>query len=437
MREMIRTLVLSTMMLVLPSLAQAQAPGQNEEKYIVTFRPGTAPALRAAVVARFGGAVRHNFSIIDAVAVRIPNGLAGNLLTAVSRDPSVLSITTDHTVYAFQDANSFRGNAAQRMSATAWTRQVVPEGVKRVGLPVGGVSDGAGIGVAIVDTGIDLSNADLAANIHPDKFVSPGMGTTSCQDNNGHGTHVSGIVAAIDNQIGTVGVAPRATLYCVKVLDASGTGSDSDVIAGLDWVLQHAAIRVVNMSLGRPVSTNPAADEPMHAAVKRLNDAGITLVVAAGNDSSKQVSDMVPASFSEVLPVASTSAIDGTNFCPWLAAPIKADTASYFTTDGAGVVISAPGEDQENVSGFCYISTVGILSTRRGGGTIRMSGTSMASPHVAGVAVRMIQQHAAWRSDDVRAELQRTAQRKETAPLDSPASSYTFDKIREGIAKAP
>ena len=436
MREMIRTLVLSTMISVLPLLAQAQAPGQNEEKYIVTFRPGTAPALRAAVVARFGGAVRHNFSIIDAVAVRIPNGLAGNLLTALSRDPSVLSITTDHTVYAFQDANSFRGNAAQRMSATAWTRQVVPEGVKRVGLPVGGVSDGAGIGVAIVDTGIDLSNADLAANIYPDKFVSPGIGS-SCQDNNGHGTHVSGIVAAIDNQIGTIGVAPKATLYCVKVLDASGSGSDSDVIAGLDWVFQHAAIRVVNMSLGRPVSPNPADDAPMHTAVKKLYDAGITVVVAAGNDSSKQVSDMVPASFSEVLPVASTTAIDGSNSCPWLAGPLSADTASYFTTDGAGVVISAPGEDKENVGGSCYLSTVGILSTRLGGGTTRMSGTSMASPHVAGVAARMIQQHAAWRSDDVRAELQRTAQRKGEAPLDSPVSGYTSDNVREGIAKAP
>src|SRR5438093_9714172 len=315
------------MTLVFPLFAQAQAPVQNEQKYIVTFRPGTAHALRAAIVARSGGAVRHNFSIIDAVAVRIPNGLGANLLTALSRDPSVLSITTDHTVYAFQEANRVGENAVA-MAAAPVTRQVVPEGVKRVGLPVPGVSDGAGIGVAVVDTGIDLSNADLAANIHPDKFVSPGMGTTSCQDNNGHGTHVSGIVAAIDNQIGTVGVAPRATLYCVKVLDASGTGSDSDVIAGLDWVLQHAAIRVVNMSLGRPVSTNPAADEPMHAAVKRLNDAGITLVVAAGNDSSKQVSDMVPASFSEVLPVASTSAIDGSNSCPWLAGPLSADTAS-------------------------------------------------------------------------------------------------------------
>src|SRR5437879_7625212 len=137
------------MTLVFPLFAQAQAPVQNEQKYIVTFRPGTAHALRAASVARFGGAVRHNFSIIDAVAVRIPNGLGANLLTALSRDPSVLSITTDHTVYAFQEANSVGENAVA-MAAAPVTRQVVPEGVKRVGLPVPG-SDGAGIGVAVVD----------------------------------------------------------------------------------------------------------------------------------------------------------------------------------------------------------------------------------------------------------------------------------------------
>src|SRR5262245_56095029 len=132
---MFRTLILPIMMLILPLLAQAQAPEQNEEKYIVTFREGTPPASRAAAVTRLGGAVRHNFSIIDAVAVRIPHRLAANLLTALSSDPSVLRIATDHTVYAFQDAKSVRGNASQRDFAAGGTRQTVPEGVKRVGLP--------------------------------------------------------------------------------------------------------------------------------------------------------------------------------------------------------------------------------------------------------------------------------------------------------------
>src|SRR5262249_8584669 len=141
---------------------------------------------------------------------------------------------------------------------------------------------------------------------------------TSCQDDNGHGTHVSGIVAAKDNTTGVLGVAPNATLYCVKVLDSTGSGSDSDVIAGLQFVLQNAAtaappIRVVNMSLGRDGSVN---DNPvMRAAVQSLYNAGITVVVAAGNDSLKEVKSQVPASYPEVLAISSTSATDGSNDC--------------------------------------------------------------------------------------------------------------------------
>jgi len=282
---------------------------------------------------------------------------------------------------------------------------------------------------------IGISKVDLQANIHPDSFASPSFGTT-CQDDNGHGSHVAGIVGAIDNTIGTIGVAPKATLYCVKVLDSAGNGSDSDVIAGLEWVASHAAIRVVNMSLGRDASTTPADDEPMHTAVQSLYNLGVTVVVAAGNEATKEAQNMVPAGFSEVLSVASTTAIDGTNSCRRASGPIKADTASYFTTDGATVTVSAPGEDQENINAGCFIASTGILSTKLGGGTTRMSGTSMASPHVAGIAARILEQHA-WTPDMVRGEIQNTAQRKGTAPLDSPTSTYSFDGVREGVAQAP
>jgi subtilisin family serine protease len=120
---------------------------------------------------------------------------------------------------------------------------------------------------------------------------------------------------------------------------------------------------------------------------------------------------------------------------------IKADTASYFTTDGAylglqGVTISGPGEDQENINKGCFISSVGILSTRLGGGTTRMSGTSMASPHVAGIVARMIQ-NSILGPENIRGTLRSTAQEHFTAPLDSPTSSYSFDGEQEGIAKAP
>jgi subtilisin family serine protease len=227
------------------------------------------------------------------------------------------------------------------------------------------------------------------------------------------------------------------------VLDNSGSGSDATVIAGLNWVYQNrSSIQVVNMSLGRPRSTDDD-DAPIRSAIQALTNAGVIVVVAAGNDATKEVKDMVPARFPEVIAVASTTARDGTNACRSLPSPIAADTASYFTTDGAlsaenvGVTISAPGEDQENVSRPCLISSVGILSLRAGGGTTRMSGTSMASPHVAGIVARILQNRIASEVEGVRSYLRTMASQIGTTPRNSPTSSYTFDGEREGIAQAP
>jgi subtilisin family serine protease len=152
------------------------------------------------------------------------------------------------------------------------------------------------------------------------------------------------------------------------------------------------------MSLGRDASPSAIDDEPMRNAVQVLYNAGVTVVVAAGNEAAKEANNMVPARFPEVLTVAATTAVDGTNSCRRFSGVIKADTASYFTTDGTAVAISAPGEDKETISNGCMISSVGILSAKLGGGTTRMSGTSMASPHVAGVVARILQQHA-WTPD--------------------------------------
>jgi len=416
----------------------AQAPVQNEGKYIVMFREGTPQSERAAAVRRAGGAIRHNYSVVDAAAIQVPNP---NVLKGLQNDPLVLTIVSDRAVHAIPDANVERGKPSGGGGSGGSSGEIVPEGVKRVGVPTVN-SNGSGIGVAIVDTGIDLQNADLSPPA--DTFSAFGG---SCQDDNGHGTHVAGIVAALQNGIGTVGVAPAAQLYCVKVLDSTGSGSDSDVMSGLDWVSHHAAIRVVNMSLGRDgtVDDNPA----LRSVIQALYNQGITVVVAAGNDPSMEVSQQVPASYPEVLAVASTTATSGTNACRRFSGVIPADTASFFTTDGqglgwdttgkwsGGVTISAPGEDQEDISKGCFISSVGILSIKLGGGTTRLSGTSMASPHVAGIAARMVQKNPLSRAEDVRHQLRSTAQSAGVAPLDSPTSSYTFDSDREGIAKAP
>lgn len=116
-------------------------------------------------------------------------------------------------------------------------------------------------------------------------------------------------------------------------------------------------------------------------------------------------------------------------------AALKADTASFFTTDGIGVAISAPGEEQENVQ-FPYINSVGILSTALGGGTTRMSGTSMASPHVAGVVALLLEKSPSLTPSQVKARVM-VGDREGSAPINSPTSSYTFDGEREGILNAP
>jgi subtilisin len=402
---------------------------QGQSHYIVTFRAGTDVRGRVRAVANAGGALRFNYNRVNAAAVAVPNERA---LAALQNDPSVLTIVPDRLVFASQSpAATTKGKPG---GGSGSSQQVMPAGVIRVGVPTS-TSNGDGVGVAIVDTGIDVTHADLRSAA--DSFSAFGG---SCADDHGHGTHVSGIVAALDNAIDVVGVAPNARLYCVKVLDSTGSGSDAAVMAGLDWVLvNHAlvepAIRVVNMSLGRPgsIDDNPA----FHDLIKSLEAAGVAIVVAAGNDASTEVNQNIPAAYPEVIAVASTTATTGSNQCRYLSSPIGADTASFFTTDGAGVAVSAPGEDAENVSRGCLISSTGILSTRRGGGTTRMSGTSMAAPHVSGVIARHFQADPAYTVADVRQFLRLDAVRPGTAPLDSPTSSYSFDGYREGVVQAP
>ena len=237
-------------------------------------------------------------------------------------------------------------------------------------------------------------------------------------------------------------------------------GSDENLIAGLDWIAANAniltpRIRVVNMSLGREKTIDDDdPNHPVHVAVRALYNMGITVVVAAGNDALREVSEQVPAGYPEVIAVASTSAQDGVNgydtefpACP--GQNVKADTASYFTTDGkfiggTGVTVSAPGEQQEDMFMFvdtCFLEPTGILSLAVGGGTIEQSGTSMASPHVAGVVALMWEKEQTLGGtllpEVVRTRIRNNVARPGTAPLDSPIEEYTFDGEREGVIWAP
>jgi subtilisin family serine protease len=407
----------------------AQAPTQRTADVIVLFRPGVTPVERDRLVRQSGAAAMRHFRNVPAAVVRAD----ARSRAFLERDPDILSVVPDRVV---EKLGKPTGDGATTAA------QAVPSGVMRIGAqPEGVASTGSGIGVAIVDSGIDLDHADLTV------AAACFTAYAACQDDDGHGTHVAGIVAAKNNDIDVVGVAPAVILYAVKVLNQRGRGTDSTIMAGLDWIADHATavsppIRVVNMSLGRPgaLDDNPA----LRASVRTLTAAGITIVVAAGNSATLEVSEQVPATYPEVIAVASTTAVGGTSACAWHPQVVRKDTASYFSTDGAfdpadgiGVTVSAPGEDREDISKSCFLKSVGILSTRLGGGTIRMSGTSMAAPHVAGVVALISEQVTTLTPEDVRRRLRNGADAVDTAPIDSPSGGYSYDGEREGVVSAP
>ncbi len=436
------TTVSTASQLVPPCEDSLQVPSQARVPCLglAVLAAGTSVDVRANAVVRAGAGLRFNYHLVNAAAVFIRSAAS---LSALLADPNVLTIIPDRPIHAIEKPAAPGGKKGGGASAGE-SAQVLPSGVDSIGAAPGSspYTGAAGIGVAIADTGIDFSHPDLnVASTCYDAFGG------DCRDDHGHGTHVSGIVAALDNSIGVVGVAPGDTPYAVKVLDQNGSGSDSTVMAGLEWVADNAAslsppIRVVNMSLGRSGSIND--NPPLRDLIANLHDSGISVIVAAGNDPNSEVSQQVPATYPGAMAIASTSALGGKNSCKFYNGVVSAKTASYFTTDGKfdpstgiGVTISAPGEKQEDISRGCFVQSTGILSLKLGGGTTRMSGTSMAAPHVAGVAALMQQQaNSTLAPENIRQNIRASAQQLGRAPLDSPTSRYTFDGEREGVISA-
>lgn len=232
--------------------------------------------------------------------------------------------------------------------------------------------------IAVLDTGIDLTHPDLNVT----ESVSFVGDESRGDDEYGHGTHVSGIIAAKFNDQGIVGVAPGARLWAVKVLDDQGSGYLSNIIAGIEYVTQNAdKVDVVNMSLGGIDNANTPcggdnSQDPYHEAICNSVAKGIVYVGAAGNNAADG-SNFVPAAFPEVISVSAMVDSDG---LPGGKGPETTrgadDTLAKFSNFGAVVDISSPG--------------VSILSTYPSGQYARISGTSMAAPHVAGAAALYI-----------------------------------------------
>ncbi|MUL38315.1 S8 family peptidase [Gloeocapsopsis dulcis] len=347
----------------------AQPNAGLPDQYIVVLRDGHDPLTVAQQHANVhalsvGFVYKH---ALKGYAARIPEGR----LAALARDPRVLFISEDRPVKA--------------------TGQTLPTGVDRIQADVSSTKSGNGTGtvnvaVAIVDTGIDIRHRDL--NVVGGKNCS--TGGTSYDDGNGHGTHVAGTVAAKDNGIGVVGVAPGTPLYAVRVLDDTGSGTWSSVICGIDWVSANAAnygIKVVNMSLGGSGSDDNNCGytngDALHQAICKSVEKGLTYVVSAGNSALDFVNS-VPAAYNEVLTVTAIADFNGQpggGAAPTCSADIDDTAASFsnFTTIGSddeSHTIAAPG--------------VCINSTWKGRSYNTISGTSMAAPHIAGTAALCI-----------------------------------------------
>jgi subtilisin family serine protease len=227
---------------------------------------------------------------------------------------------------------------------------------------------GTGVKVCVVDSGIDYKHTDLAANyLGGSDFINS---DTDPMDDNGHGTHVAGTIAAVaNNGTGVVGVAPEAKLLAAKVLNRRGSGSFSAIIAGVNYCVEQGA-QVINMSLGGGFD-----DPALESALVDARAAGVTVVVAAGNDGvDLGVTPSYPASYDGTVITVSAAWVDEVD------RPLGTEV-SYptFSNYGAAVDLSAPG--------------VYVVSTKKGGGTTSMNGTSMASPHVAGAAALYIAAH--------------------------------------------
>ncbi|HSP77945.1 MAG TPA: S8 family serine peptidase [Myxococcaceae bacterium] len=300
----------------------ADQNGRIPGHYIVILKDGAEPS----AVARAHG-VAPSFTYDRAI-----RGFAGYIpearLEMLKADPSVAYIEQDQVMTV---------------------NQTTPWGIVNAGANISSTQAGDGTGtvsgptVFIIDTGVDTGHADLNVVGHVNFAGGPN------KDCNGHGTHVGGTVGAKDNATDVVGMAPGVALYGVKVLSCSGSGSYSGVISGMDFVAGHSARnKVANMSLGGGFS------QAVNDAAANMVAGGVAVAVAAGNDGS-DAKNYSPASEPSVLTVA---AHDSNN-----------NNASW-SNYGNIVDLSAPG--------------VSILSTKSGGGTTTMSGTSMASPHVAG-----------------------------------------------------
>ena len=355
-------LALAAASLAAPAAAGASSadPDLVPGRYIVVLESGAqAGAIADAHEALYGVDVSHVYR------------------HALQGYSAAMSAATADTIAALPGVDWVEQDRIVRAAA-----QTLPTGINRVDADlsptagINGVDTRVAADVAVLDTGVSLNHPDLNVNVAGGRNCI--ISLLNANDDHGHGSHVAGTIGALDNSAGVVGVAPGARIWPVKVLTAAGSGLVSQIVCGIDYVTANAGqIDVANMSLSGGGSDDNNCgntnNDSEHRAICSAVAAGVTFVVAAGNNSAN-AANSVPAAYNEVITVSSLADFNGQpgGGAAATCTSDQDDTFSSFSNFGADVDIIAPGS--------C------IYSTTSGSSYTTMSGTSMASPHVAGAA---------------------------------------------------
>lgn len=339
MRDRVRLVLTAAAIAALIVGSTSEIPVAAQDRNVDVLIAFNAPpgAADEALVRGVGGQIKHTYRLVPGMAATLPAAAVRGLVN----NPRIRSIEPDVAVFA-----------TDTELTNSW-------GVAHIGagLVHGSGNKGSGVKIAIIDSGVDYTHPDLAANYAGGKdFIN---NDDDPMDDDGHGTHVAGSALARDNDAGVVGVAPEATFYALKVLNENGTGPISAVIAALDWVVLHG-IHITNNSYGTSVDPGILTKE----AFDRAEAAGIINIAAAGNTGDcVGTGDNVgyPARYTSVVAVAATTSSNG---------------SPCFSSTGPDVELAAPGFE--------------VNSTLPGGTYGLGSGTSMASPHVAGTAALVL-----------------------------------------------
>lgn len=358
-----------------PGILSAAPPdAANNVRVIIRFNNAPGKAERD-VVRGAGGTVHASFEIVPAVSATIPEVALQNLL----QHPAIDVIEPDVEIQAHGEYDLVWG--VTKIGCVAAHAGTYPGGTAPI--------TGTGVKVAVCDTGINYNHPDLAG-IYAGGYDFVNNDANPIDDQ-GHGSHVSGTIAAVNDGVGIIGVAPDVNLYALKVLSSTGSGSFSYCISALDWCIANG-ITVANFSLGS--STDPGST--VKAAFDNAAAKGVICVCSAGNSGSGADTVGFPAKYPSCIAVASTTSSDA-----W----------SSFSSTGPGVDIAAPGSS--------------IYSTLYTGGYGTMSGTSMAAPHATGAVALLLSAGVSDTNgngvvgDEVRNLLQSTAVDLGTAGFDN------------------